>query len=778
MPATQRHPLLRPVLTIAIIVGVLLFLVGLFYTSNTNRTQQRQQQQQQAQPPGQASSDAEQDRSEPAEPEPGVSDVGAPGEVADSEQAGSETGGVTAAAGAPSVVTPSDAPAPASLGLRARVQPQTDQLPIGSLEPASPKEALIEFTLAGAGVKAITMADYYESVEAAVNARANPAQAEGHYPLQRDVIVDGQALISLAARAIVIDGVTIDLFASPLGEPLWRQTAPGAFEAEIISGGGETGLPETMVARLERRFTLLDDSFEIVVEQRVVNLTDRPLDVRWIQWGPVDLQEDPSGFRIPTRRIRFGYLLDPSSDPSRQIVEADDRLLTEKSLLTDMAKAFVTHQQLWPDPKHYKNAGELSWVSQTSRYFAFAVHPLLTRDEARLNLDAPQTHPLDKTLDLAERVEAIRLGDGEDAHVVLQMHSTPMTIAPGATQDLSFGAFAGPMTRRVLSRGVDPVYGALDLGGIVIYQIGFCGWCTFQPIARMLLIILDFFHTLVGDWALSIILLVLCVRALLHPIFKKSQISMMRFGKQMQAVQPKIKKIQEKYKNDPAKLKEEQMRLMREERINYAGALGCLPMFLQTPIWIALYASLFFAFELRHEPAFYGVFQAISGGSWHFLADLSRPDNFISFGTNFHIPFLSGMMGTFGGINILPLMWGVIFYIHQKYITPPTSSNLSPEQEQTQKIMKIMMVVMMPVFMYNAPSGLLIYFVTNSVIAIAEGRYIRSHVDKLDLEAPAKPKPHQLGRKRVKNTATMSANPFAKRKGGNDKRSRYKSRGE
>jgi len=221
---------------------------------------------------------------------------------------------------------------------------------------------------------------------------------------------------------------------------------------------------------------------------------------------------------------------------------------------------------------------------------------------------------------------------------------------------------------------------------------------------------------------------------------------------------------------------EEQMRLMKEERINYAGALGCLPMLLQTPIWIALYASLFFAFELRHEPAFYGVFQKISGNHWFFLADLSRPDNLISFGKVYHVPYLSAMMGTFGGINILPLLWGFIFYIHQKYLTPPTSANMTPEQEQTQKMVKVMMVVMMPVFMYNAPSGLLVYFVTNSVLAIAEGRYIRSHVDKLDLEAPPKPKPHQLGRKKVRNTATPG-NPFGKGKLG-DKRNRYKNRGD
>ncbi len=775
MPATQRHPLLRPLLTLAIILAVLLFLVGLFVSSQSTRTQQRQQTQTQTQQPaatpeagepqatpGEEIADAPQTTSgqEHAEPETEREPSrGAPGEPEDA--------GPTAA--------PVDEPPMSTLALRARVWPgdPSAPAPLGSLSPQSPKRALVTFTLAGAGVESITMKRYFESVEDAVAARANPAQAEGHYRLQREFVsADGRALISLAARAIRIDGTLIDLFASPAGEALWRERGPGAFEAEIIAGGGDTGEPERTVATLERRFRLPDDSYEILVEQRVRNLTDRPLDVEWIQWGPVDLPEDPSGFRIPTRRVRFGFLdLDHP-----QWVRADDRLLTEQKLLDRMAEARVSSKELWPDPEHYERASDASWVAQTSRYFAFAVHPLITRDDAERHLADRDANPIDKSLDLAASVRAIRLGAGEDAHVVLQMHSTPMTIAPGAEKDLSFGAYAGPMSRRVLSKQNDPLYEAINLKGIVIYQIGWCGWCTFQPIARLLLWILNLFHDyLVFDWALAIVLLVVCVRGALHPIFKKSQISMMRFGKQMQAIQPKIKKLQEKYKNEPQKLREEQVRLMREERVNYAGALGCLPMFLQMPIWIALYASLFFAFELRHEAAFWGVFQWISGGSWHFLADLSRPDNLISFGREFHVPVVSDLMGTFSGINILPLLWGFIFYIHQKYLTPPTTGNLSPEQEQTQKIVKVMMVVMMPVFMYNAPSGLLIYFVTNSVLAIAEGRYIRSHVDKMDLE-PAKPKAHELGRKKVKSTA-KPASPFGKRRGPRTEgRDRYKKR--
>ena len=100
----------------------------------------------------------------------------------------------------------------------------------------------------------------------------------------------------------------------------------------------------------------------------------------------------------------------------------------------------------------------------------------------------------------------------------------------------------------------------------------------------------------------------------------------------MQRIAPKQKKLQEKYKDEPKKMQAEMARLMREENVNFRGALGCLPMFLQSPIWIALYAMLYFLFDLRNEPAFFGLFQNLTNGSWGFLADLSTPDRFVDFG--------------------------------------------------------------------------------------------------------------------------------------------------
>jgi YidC/Oxa1 family membrane protein insertase len=238
-------------------------------------------------------------------------------------------------------------------------------------------------------------------------------------------------------------------------------------------------------------------------------------------------------------------------------------------------------------------------------------------------------------------------------------------------------------------------------------------------------------HAITFDWGISIILLVLVVRLLLHPITKRSQINMQRFGKQMQAIKPEIEKLQKKYPNDTKKVQQEQMRLMREHGINPMQMLGCLPMFLQMPIWIALYAMLYFAFDLRQQPAFYGVFQLFWG--WPFLADLSAPDRFIPLFNEPRMFTFLMFVFDYSSINLLPLLMGLVFYFQQKYMSPPPSPTMTKEQIQQQAIMKWMMVILFPLMLYSAPSGLTLYIATSTCFGILESKYVRAHIDQMDL---------------------------------------------
>ncbi len=625
----------------------------------------------------------------------------------------------------PTAPSAEPAPArPAPVGLRARVPDAPAAFdPIGSLDPADDWMFEIRFAAAGAGVESVTLSQYYTDTTKAQHyavQRARSFQAPG---------VGSVAVVSLAARAAIINGQTVDLY-STLRGPLWTQASPGVFNAIIEDEQGAA------VARITKRYIIEPGSYGIRIEQALENLGPSPLTVEWVQYGAVDLPADELGYGGDLRRVRFGYLLGPRQDPSRQIVETERKLHSRTSVIDKPLDQFG---RIWPTENAYKENLELVWIAMTNRYFTFVTHPLAPRDAAAA------AAPVDKVFDLArERVDRIVVtGVAAEPAVILQLRSGERRVDPGASLDLSFAAYTGPIYRKILNK--QPVLETLGVNKLIVFNFGGpCAFCTFQPLARGLFYFLGFFHDILfRDWALAIMFLVVCVRGVLHPVTKRSQISVQRFSKQMQALAPKQKKLQEKYKDDPKKLREEMARLMREENINFTGALGCLPMFLQSPIWIALYAMLFFAFDLRHQPAYFGVFQAVTGGAWSFLGDLSAPDRLIEFGAGFSVP----LMGRISSFNILPLVLGAVFYVHQKYLTPPPSASMTPEQQSQQKIMKVMMVVLFPVLMYNAPSGLSIYFITNSALGIIESRYIRAHIDQIDLE-PKIPSPE---RKKVEN---------------------------
>jgi YidC/Oxa1 family membrane protein insertase len=130
-------------------------------------------------------------------------------------------------------------------------------------------------------------------------------------------------------------------------------------------------------------------------------------------------------------------------------------------------------------------------------------------------------------------------------------------------------------------------------------------------------------------------------------------------------------------------------------------------------------------FDIRQEPAFFGVFQQFGG--WPFLADLSAADHFFGqFDEPTHF-----LMWNITGINILPILMGAIFFVQQKYMTPMATT---PEQASQQKMMRIMMVVMFPLMLYSAPSGLTLYILTSSSIGILESKHIRKQLDKISIE--------------------------------------------
>lgn len=208
---------------------------------------------------------------------------------------------------------------------------------------------------------------------------------------------------------------------------------------------------------------------------------------------------------------------------------------------------------------------------------------------------------------------------------------------------------------------------AIDSTLAKIVDFGFFGF-----IATPLLYVMKFFHGLVGNWGLAIILLTLLVRFAVLPF----NIMSFRSMKAMQKIQPAVQSLREKYKEDPMRLNQEMMSLMKENGANPLG--GCLPMLLQIPIFFALYRVISSSVELYQSPFML----------W--ISDLSVHDKFY----------------------VLPIIMAVAMYFQQK-LTPTT---MDPMQA---KIMTFLPVIMC-LFMLQLPSGLTLYMCVSTLFGIAQ----------------------------------------------------------
>ena len=571
-------------------------------------------------------------------------------------------------------------------------------------------EIEIDFSKLGAGIDKLILLDEFETV----------ALVE-HIQLQSSVVSNGIAAVPFALLGVEIDGTSVDMTGS-VTAPIWKQTAPGTFEATIDDASGNP------VARVTRTYTMRDTSHAFILEQSIENLTNEVHQYRFYTTAMIDMPKAKNGYAGDRRRVRFGNLASQEKQGSSLQVRVDDKLANRSKVLGSKIKDangnkhYEDRYQIWPNEKSTERGDRLSWIAFSDRYFSVVLHPMLDPMSTK-----PEDRLMGSSIESVNRLLLNTYANAPDTTMVLSANSPVLTIEPGSSATTTNGIYAGPRTKPVFA--ADPVLMALNLPDMVVYNIGgFCAGCTFDWLTNILIAVLRIFHSIVGDWAVSIMLLVVLVRGCLHPITRWSQIRMQRFGVQMQSMAPKQKALREKYKDDPKRMQQEMSKLWREEGISPLGMLGCLPMMLQSPVWIALYATLFFAVELKHEPAFYGVFQNMTGGAWMFLSDLSSADGAIPLPASMHFSF--PLWGTVSSINILPLLLGFVFFAHQKYLTPPTQSTLTPEQESQQKMMKVMMVVMFPIMMYTAPSGLALYFLTNSTMGIVENKWIRAHMKK------------------------------------------------
>ncbi len=612
--------------------------------------------------------------------------------------------------------------APGATGPGTTPAPRTS---LGSLDPVHSRMR-VDFSAGGAGIDQIVFSEYWNTAEesraAAAHAR-DPSKPlppdsaryalrpEGMLPPAAGATDPRPMLVPLmAVHSIEIDGVAVSLFGD-----VWAETAPGTFVTEVVEEAADGSM--VAVVRVTRTFAFAGEGFDLLAAHRVDNLTVAPIQAQLWMYGPGDLALEANGL-LDVRRFQFGYLLPKDRDPAQMTVVSHDGMIARSSvasMVEESGSAIV-----WPMAE--RSGESLSWFGSTNRYFALAIH-------APFSEGAGAGVPGASSKSLAGSVKTVyaQQGVGASPAMFSVLSMWPQAVAAGESASIDFATYAGPLSRQVLIE--DEPYSTLGMVGLIVYQMsGCCTFCTFAWLANGLVIFLAALHDHVFfDWGLAIIALVVVVRLALHPLTRKSQIQMQKVGRVMGALKPELEELQKRYKDEPKRMQQEQMRLYSEYGVNPLGCLGgFLPMFLQMPIWIALYAVLYLAFELRQEPAFFGIFQQLGG--WLFLGDLSAPDNFIAFGRSFDL-----WAFTLQGINVVPLLMGAVFFIQQKYMQPPSMTTLTPEQEQQQKMMKWMTVILFPVMLYKAPSGLTLYIMTSTLIGIWESKRVRAEVAKMDL---------------------------------------------
>ena len=262
------------------------------------------------------------------------------------------------------------------------------------------------------------------------------------------------------------------------------------------------------------------------------------------------------------------------------------------------------------------------------------------------------------------------------------------SISPGGSYQASYMLYAGPAVDEYMEKA------DTRLHGVVSYTIA-----SLDFISRLLVRLLTFLDGIFGNYGLAIIAVTIIIKALLHPLNRKTFVSMTKMSK----LAPRMKEVQKKYANDRARMQQEMSKFYKENGVSMAG--GCLPMLLQLPIFFALYGAFSQGFSMRHAAFIPGWIQ-----------DLSKPDSIYDLG--FNIPLLG-----WNQVSLLPIIY-VAMQLVQMSMQPKPSD---PQQAQQQKIMKLMPLMFMYIF-YTMPAGLVLYFTVSALTGVAESWWMRKYL--------------------------------------------------
>ena len=335
----------------------------------------------------------------------------------------------------------------------------------------------------------------------------------------------------------------------------------------------------------------------------------------------------------------------------------------------------------------WTKAGQGGWAGITDKYWLSAVIP-------QQDSDVAGTYSYQPT------------GGDKGVYDVGFTARTPLVVAGGGEAVSASHVFAGAKEVPLLEKyesslHIPDFWKAVDFG-----------WFAF--LTRPIFTVLDWLNTMLGNFGLALMAFTLLVKALFFPLATKQFQSM---GK-MRQLQPKIKALRERYKDDQMALNQQMIALYKQEGVNPAS--GCLPMLLQIPVFWCLYKDLYVTIEMRHAPFF---------GWIHDLSAFDPTNLFTLFGL---IPWDPTVISPMLQLGLWPIAFGLTMFIQQRI-------NPAPAADPAQQKMFQLMPVIFTFFMARQPSGLVIYYCWNNLLTMAQQTLIQRRVKNRSDSKPKLP---------------------------------------
>jgi YidC/Oxa1 family membrane protein insertase len=544
---------------------------------------------------------------------------------------------------------------------------------LGSTDPKSGFKFELELTSKGAAINKATFSEFDD------RDYKNPRPLVILSPVK---LPDDSEVLSMANKEFVFVQQQLLI---PLDKLHWQ-----SFDVETLQDDSQTARFEATikaqdsgspVIKLIKTYKVIPNSYLLDCELTIENLTSTEQKVRFNLTGPVGIgREDVSR---DDKKVVAGF-----RNSHDQIVTA--RLDAKK---LSKAKSF--------DDRRLMQAGaNFLWAAAVNKYFAAILVPVPDKGKDFCNWVT------DKAGRFYNPDDQLDTGD-ETVGVELKIASSQLVAAGQAdsTKTYNFQLYLGPKDKSLFDK--NELYSKLGFFQTIDFMSCCCPANIISPLAFGILAIMKWMYGLIGNYGVVIIILVFLMRLAMHPITKKSQVSMNK----MSTLAPKAEEIKKKYANDKAELNKQLMALYKEH--GASPIMGMLPMFVQMPIWVALWSAVYTSIDLRGA-AFLPF--------W--ITDLSAPDALVRFSTVI-VPLLGWKVDSF---NLLPILMGVAFYLQQKLTPQQAAASANPQVAQQQKMMMIMMPLLFPLMLYTAPSGVNLYIMASTFAGVIEQYVIKKHI--------------------------------------------------